>query len=184
MSFDGVIIGSIFKNRIFENMPDDIDPKDIMIFVKNVLKEIKEEKKEELKKVKKEKKEKKENTEKIVKKRKTTKKVDENGNEIPRTLNKYQQFMKDNQQRIKDENPELNNNERMSKIAEEWKEYKKTLIKEDNSSSDEEKEVNEDIEDNNDENEEIKEKNDEVNEEIEEEVKEEIKEVKKKKGKK
>ena len=64
--------------------------------------------------------------------------------------------MKDNQQRIKDENPELNNIGRMSKIAEEWKEYKKTLMKENNSSSDEEKEVNADIEDNNDENEEIK----------------------------
>ena len=40
---------------------------------------------------------------------------------------KYQQFVKDNQKRIKEEFPELSNTERFVKLADEWKKYKATL---------------------------------------------------------
>jgi hypothetical protein len=41
--------------------------------------------------------------------------------------NKYQQFLKDNRGRIKEEFPELSNTERFVKLAEEWKKHKATL---------------------------------------------------------
>jgi hypothetical protein len=79
-------------------------------------------------------KEKKKNTEiEIAEKKKDTKKkkrsnLDEDGNEKPkRALTKYQQYIRDNQQRIREEFPELSNTERFSKLAEEWKAYKATL---------------------------------------------------------
>ena len=40
---------------------------------------------------------------------------------------KYQQFVKDNQRRIKEEFPELSNTERFAKLADEWKKHKATL---------------------------------------------------------
>ena len=40
---------------------------------------------------------------------------------------KYQQFVKDNQRRIKEEFPELSNTERFVKLADEWKKHKATL---------------------------------------------------------
>ena len=69
----------------------------------------------------------------IAEKKKDTKKkkrsnLDEDGNEKPKKpLTKYQQYIKDNQQRIREEFPELSNTERFSKLAEEWKAYKATL---------------------------------------------------------
>ena len=125
----------IFKERI-ANMPDDIEDKEIVVYAKNILKEIKEENKK--KKV--------EDAEKIKKKRVAKKMVaknlDEDGNELPKKLNKYQQFMKDNQQRIKEENPGLSNTERFAKLAEEWNEYKKANIKDEKTDeSESEKEV-------------------------------------------
>jgi hypothetical protein len=79
-------------------------------------------------------KEKKKNTKiEIAEKKKDTKKkkrsnLDEDGNEKPkRALTKYQQYIRDNQQRIREEFPELSNTERFSKLAEEWKAYKATL---------------------------------------------------------
>ena len=125
----------IFKERIL-NMPDNLDDKEIMAYAKNIIKEIKAENK-------KVKKEANENTKKrVAKKPKKTIEVDEDGNEKPKKLNKYQQFLKDNQKRVKEENPELTNTERFSKLAEEWNEYKKT-IKEDDK-TDTEQEVNTD----------------------------------------
>jgi len=111
----------LFKERI-GNIPDNIEDKDIISYAKNIIKEIKEENKK--KKV--------EESEKIKKKRvakKVAKNLDEEGNEKPKKLNKYQQYMKDNQQRIKDENPDLANKERFAKLAEEWNEYKKANTK-------------------------------------------------------
>jgi hypothetical protein len=50
--------------------------------------------------------------------------------------------MKDNQQRIKEENPGLSNTERFAKLAEEWNEYKKANIKDEKTDeSESEKEV-------------------------------------------
>jgi hypothetical protein len=109
----------IFKERMMD-MPDDLNAKkDIDEYSKKITKEIKEEAKnnkiEKAEKKKDDKKKKKSN-------------LDEDGNEKPkRALTKYQQYIKDNQQRIRDEFPELSNTERFSKLAEEWKAYKATL---------------------------------------------------------
>ena len=125
----------IFKERI-ANMPDDIEDKEIVVYAKNILKEIKEENKkrkvEDAEKIKK----------KRVAKKMVAKNLDEDGNELPKKLNKYQQFMKDNQQRIKEENPGLSNTERFAKLAEEWNEHKKANIKDEKTDeSESEKEV-------------------------------------------
>jgi hypothetical protein len=125
----------IFKERI-ANMPDDIEDKEIVVYAKNILKEIKEENKkrkvEDAEKIKK----------KRVAKKMVAKNLDEDGNEIPKKLNKYQQYMKDNQQRIKEENPGLSNTERFAKLAEEWNEHKKANIKDEKTDeSESEKEV-------------------------------------------
>ena len=126
----------IFKERI-QDMSDTLDDKEIMAYAKNIIKEIKEENK-------KVKKEANENAKKrVAKKAKKTIEVDEDGNEKPKKLNKYQQFLKDNQKRVKEENPDLTNTERFSKLAEEWNEYKKT-IKENDDETDNEPEVNAD----------------------------------------
>jgi uncharacterized membrane protein YgaE (UPF0421/DUF939 family) len=109
----------IFKERMMD-MPDELNAKkDIDEYSKKITKEIKEEAKnnkaEKAEKKKDEKKKKKNN-------------LDEDGNEKPkRALTKYQQYIRDNQQRIREEFPELSNTERFSKLAEEWKAYKATL---------------------------------------------------------
>jgi len=101
-------------------MPDELNAKkDIDEYSKKITKEIKEEAKnnkiEKAEKKKDEKKKKKNN-------------LDEDGNEKPKKpLTKYQQYIRDNQQRIREEFPELSNTERFSKLAEEWKAYKATL---------------------------------------------------------
>jgi hypothetical protein len=104
-------------------MPNDIDVKDIMTYSKDFFKEIKEENK----KLKAEEAEKKKNDKpkRVVKK--AAVKVDEDGNVIPKKLTQWNQYIKDNQQRIKEKYPDLTNPERFTKLAEEWKEYKKTL---------------------------------------------------------
>jgi len=102
------------------DMPDELNAKkDIDEYSKKITKEIKEEAKnnkiEKAEKKKDEKKKKKNN-------------LDEDGNEKPKKpLTKYQQYIRDNQQRIREEFPELSNTERFSKLAEEWKAYKATL---------------------------------------------------------
>ena len=109
----------IFKERMMD-MPDELNAKkDIDEYSKKITKEIKEEAKnnkiEKAEKKKDEKKKKKNN-------------LDEDGNEKPKKpLTKYQQYIRDNQQRIREEFPELSNTERFSKLAEEWKAYKATL---------------------------------------------------------
>ena len=109
----------IFKERMM-NMPDELDAKkDIDEYSKKITKEIKE----EVKNNKAEKAEKKKDD-----KKKKKNNLDEDGNEKPkRPLTKYQQYIKDNQQRIREEFPDLSNTERFSKLAEEWKAYKATL---------------------------------------------------------
>ena len=109
----------IFKERMM-NMPKEINTKkEIDEYSKKITKEIKEEAKN--------------NKIEIAEKKKNDKKkkrdnLDEDGNEKPkRALTKYQQYIRDNQQRIRDEFPELSNTERFSKLAEQWKAYKATL---------------------------------------------------------
>ena len=109
----------IFKERMMD-MPDELNAKkDIDEYSKKITKEIKEEANN--KKVEKAEK-------KMDDKKKKKNNLDEDGNEKPkRPLTKYQQYIRDNQQRIRDEFPELSNTERFSKLAEEWKAYKATL---------------------------------------------------------
>ena len=127
---------AIYKERMM-NMPDDLNAKkDIDEYSKKITKEIKE----EVKNLKVEKAEKKKDD-----KKKKRNNLDEDGNEKPkRPLTKYQQYIKDNQQRIREEFPELSNTERFSKLAEEWKAYKATLeVTEDAAEAEEHEEAEE-----------------------------------------
>ena len=112
-------IGMAFKEYM-KNIPDDINTsKGLDEHFAQFKKDFKEKKKN--------------NKIEIAEKKKDTKKkkrnnLDEDGNEKPkRPLTKYQQYIRDNQQRIREEFPELSNTERFSKLAEEWKAYKATL---------------------------------------------------------
>ena len=108
------------KERMMD-MPDELNTKkEIDEYFKQLMKDIKE----EMKKDKNENAEKKKND-----KKKKKDNLDEDGNEKPKKpLNKYQQFIKDNQERIKEEFPELSNTERFTKLAEEWNKFKATLV--------------------------------------------------------
>jgi hypothetical protein len=108
------------KERMMD-MPDELNTKkDVDEYFKNLMKNIKE----EMKKEKIENAEKKKND-----KKKKKDNLDEDGNVKPKKpLNKYQQFIKDNQDRIKEEFPELSNTERFTKLAEEWNKFKATLV--------------------------------------------------------
>ena len=112
-------IGMAFKEYM-KNIPDEINTsKGLDEHFAQFKKDFKEKKKN--------------NKIEIAEKKKDTKKkkrsnLDEDGNEKPkRPLTKYQQYIRDNQQRIREEFPELSNTERFSKLAEEWKAYKATL---------------------------------------------------------
>ena len=135
------------KERMMD-MPDELNTKkEIDEYFKNIMKELKE----EMKKEKIENAEKKKND-----KKKKKDNLDEDGNEKPKKpLNKYQQFIKDNQDRIREEFPELSNTERFTKLAEEWNKFKATLV--DKEEKEEEKEEPSD-EDKEEEKEEEKEK--------------------------
>jgi hypothetical protein len=59
---------------------------------------------------------------KLDKELKVRNNLDDDANDKPkRALTKYQQYIRDNQQRIRYEFPKLSNTERFSKLAEEWK---------------------------------------------------------------
>jgi hypothetical protein len=117
----GVITFAVALKERMMDMPDELNTKkDVDEYFKNLMKDIKE----EMKKEKIENAEKKKND-----KKKKKDNLDENGNEKPKKpLNKYQQFIKDNQDRIKEEFPELSNTERFTKLAEEWNKFKATLV--------------------------------------------------------
>jgi len=122
------------KERMMD-MSDELNTKkEIDEYFKQLMKDIKE----EMKKEKNENAEKKKND-----KKKKKDNLDEDGNEKPKKpLNKYQQFIKDNQERIKEEFPELSNTERFTKLAEEWNKFKATLVDKEEP-SDEDKEEKE-----------------------------------------
>ena len=126
------------KERIMD-MPDDLNTKkEIDEYFKNIMKELKD----EMKKEKIENAEKKKND-----KKKKKDNLDEDGNEKPKKpLNKYQQFIKDNQDRIKEEFPELSNTERFTKLAEEWNKFKATLVDKEDEKEDKEVPSDEDKE--------------------------------------
>jgi len=126
------------KERMMD-MPDELNTKkEIDEYFKNIMKELKD----EMKKEKIENAEKKKND-----KKKKKDNLDEDGNEKPKKpLNKYQQFIKDNQDRIKEEFPELSNTERFTKLAEEWNKFKATLVDKEEDKEDKEVPSDEDKE--------------------------------------
>lgn len=126
------------KERMMD-MPDELNTKkEIDEYFKNIMKELKDEMK----------KEKIENAEKKKNDKKKKDNLDEDGNEKPKKpLNKYQQFIKDNQDRIKEEFPELSNTERFTKLAEEWNKFKATLVDKEEDKEDKEVPSDEDKED-------------------------------------
>ena len=126
------------KERMMD-MPDELNTKkEIDEYFKNIMKELKD----EMKKEKIENAEKKKND-----KKKKKDNLDEDGNEKPKKpLNKYQQFIKDNQDRIKEEFPELSNTERFTKLAEEWNKFKATLVDKEDDKEDKEVPSDEDKE--------------------------------------
>jgi len=109
----------IFKERMM-NMPKEFNTKkEIDEYSKKITKEIKEEAKNKKLEIA----EKKRND-----KKKKRENLDDEGNEKPKkALTKYQQYIKDNQQRIRDEFPDISNTERFAKLAEQWNAYKATL---------------------------------------------------------
>jgi hypothetical protein len=117
---NAICLSALFKEKIM-NMSDNLDDKEILAYAKGIIKEFKEENKKRKKDVN-------DTPKKNVKKTKKNIEVDEDGNKKPKTLNKYQQYLKDNQNRIKETYPELTNTQRFSKLAEEWNEYKKTIV--------------------------------------------------------
>jgi HD superfamily phosphohydrolase len=117
---NAICLSALFKEKIM-NMSDNLDDKEILAYAKSIIKDFKEENKKRKKDVN-------DIPKKNVKKTKKNIEVDEDGNKKPKTLNKYQQYLKDNQNRIKETYPELTNTQRFSKLAEEWNEYKKTIV--------------------------------------------------------
>jgi len=113
-------IGMAFKEYM-KNIPDDINTsKDLDEHLAQFKKDFKEKKKNAKIEIAEKKKE--------IKKNKKSN-LDENGNEKPKkALTKYQQYIRDNQQRIREEFPDLSNTERLTQLAKEWKAYKATLL--------------------------------------------------------
>jgi hypothetical protein len=129
----------IFKERMM-NMPKEFNTKkEIDEYSKKITKEIKEEAKNKKLEIA----EKKRND-----KKKKRENLDDEGNEKPKkALTKYQQYIKDNQQRIRDEFPDISNTERFAKLAEQWNAYKATLEDPGNAKDVEDAEDAKDVED-------------------------------------
>ena len=105
-----------FKDMIAK-MPDTLTVKEVDEFCKNAKKEIKAKLGEETK------------VKKTAVQKKRVKKVDvdEDGNEVEKVkkpLNAYQQFIRDNRQKVKDEHPDAKGDEIFTMIAALWKKLK------------------------------------------------------------
>ena len=106
--------------EMIAKMPDTLTMKEVDEYCKNAKKEIKAKIGEETK-VKK--------TKTAVQKKKRVKKVevDEEGNEVEKVkkpLNAYQQFIRDNRQKVKDEHPDAKGDEIFTMIAALWQKHK------------------------------------------------------------
>jgi len=107
---------AVHFKKIIANMSETLTMKEVDEICKNAKKEIKV-------KIVEEKKEKKA----PPKKRGKKVKVDKDGNEIEKVkkpLSKYLQFLEDNRQKVKDENPGLKSKEYMSLLATLWNKHK------------------------------------------------------------
>ena len=76
--------------------------------------------------------------------------VDADGNEIEKVKkapNAYQQFIKDNRTKVKEENPGLNNEEYFTLLASKWNKHKEDMKNKDKKEEEEEKEEEKEEED-------------------------------------
>lgn len=120
----------IVKDKLI-NMPENMDDKEIVNYVKESIKEAKVE----------------------LKSKKTLKNKNTDDEKPKYSLSAYQEFMKEQQVIFKEKYPELSSKERLGKIAEEWNKTKENKILKNTSfvkevdDVNEVKEVNEDKED-------------------------------------
>ena len=115
--------------EMIAKMPNTLTVKEVDEFCKNAKKEIKVKIGEETK-VKKT---------AVQKKRAKKVDVDEEGNEIEKVkkpLNAYQQFIKDNRQKVKDEHPDAKGDEIFTMIATLWNKHKEDMKNKDGDDSD------------------------------------------------
>ena len=121
---------SVLIKKAIADMPDTLNTKkEIDEYYKKAMKECND----KMKEVKKEKKEggapRKALAVKPAKKRVKKAEVDADGNEIEKVkkpLNAYQQYMRDNRQTVKDENPGLSNEDYFRLLANNWKKLKES----------------------------------------------------------
>ena len=121
--------------EMIAKMPETLTMKEVEEYCKNAKKEIKATINEE-KKVKKT---------AVQKKRVKKVEVDDDGNEIEKVkkpLNAYQQFIRDNRQKVKEENPDAKGDEIFTMIAALWQKHKED--KKDSDVDDEKKEDSDD----------------------------------------
>jgi len=119
---------AVHFKKIIANMSETSTMKEVDEICKNAKKEIKV-------KIVEEKKEKKAQ----AKKRGKKVKVDDEGNEIEKVkkpLNNYQQFIRDNRQKVKDQNPEAKGNEIFTMIAALWAKHKEDMKNNEDSEDD------------------------------------------------
>ena len=132
--------------EIMAKMPDDLeDKKEIDIYYKNAMKEVKEKMKEDKKAAK----------AAPTKRVKRVKKVevDSDGNEIVKVkkpLTKYLQFIQDNRQKVKDDNPDLSSKEYMVLLANLWNKHKEDIKTDDDVEDETEDEDKKDVGDDDD----------------------------------
>lgn len=121
--------------EMIAKMPETLTMKEVEEYCKNAKKEIKATINEE-KKVKKT---------AVQKKRVKKVEVDDDGNEIEKVkkpLNAYQQFIRDNRQKVKEENPDAKGDEIFTMIAALWQKHKED--KKDSDVDDDKKDSDED----------------------------------------
>ena len=115
--------------EMIAKMPDSLTVKEVDEYCKNAKKEIKANISEETK------------VKKTAVQKKRAKKVnlDDDGNEIEKVkkpLNNYQQFIRDNRQKVKDQNPNAKGDELFTMIAALWQKHKEDLKNNEDSSDD------------------------------------------------
>lgn len=187
-----ITLSALVKDAI-GNMPDTLNTKkEIDEYYKKVMKDINDKKKEDKKANKEGSAPRKALAVKTAPKKRVKKAdVDSDGNEIEKVkkpTNAYQQFIKDNRQKVKDENPGLSNEDYFRLLASNWQKHKDAM--KDNKDSDlstEEKEKEGKEEEKKEEEEKEEEKKEEEKSEItveKEDKKKDKKGNKEKKGKK
>jgi hypothetical protein len=170
-----ITLSALVKDAI-GNMPDTLNSKkEIDEYYKKVMKDINDKKKEDKKANKEGSAPRKALAVKTAPKKRVKKAdVDSDGNEIEKVkkpTNAYQQFIKDNRQKVKDENPGLSNEDYFRLLASNWQKHKDAM--KDNKDSD----LSTEEKDKEEEKEEEKDKEEEKEEEKKEDKEEEKSEI-------